>query len=254
MGKITAFVNQKGGVGKTTVCVNLAACLAGRGTKVLVVDVDPQGNATASVGCKKNDAPFSVYDVILGGTAAENAVVKTPVKGLFLLPSSIDLVGAEVELVYLKNYEKRLISRINGLKDDYDFIFIDCPPSLGILTLNALAAADGIITPALCEYFSLLDLGRLTNTVKIVKTKINPALTADGVIINMYDGRSLLSREIYGEIRAHFGEKVFDTVIPKNVKISESPGFGVPVTLHDNRSRGALAFETLAEEFLAKCN
>ena len=252
MGRIIAFANQKGGVGKTSSCVNLAACLAEMGKRVLIVDADPQGNATTGLGYFKDGIKGSVYNVLSEEKDARSFVLPTCTDNLFLLPSSIDLVGAEVELVFRENYEKCLKSHLNPLKDEYDYVFEDCPPSLGILTLNALTAADGIIVPMQCEYYALESVGRLMYTVSIVKEKINVEPVLEGIILTMYDGRSLLCRQIEEEVRSHFGGTVFDTVIPRSVRISEAPGFGVPVTVHAPASRGAKAYGELAAEFLGR--
>lgn len=252
MGRITAFANRKGGVGKTSSCVNTAACIAETGARVLIVDADPQGNATTGLGCRKCDLDGSVYDVLIRGEAASSHVVPTCVNGLYLLPSNIDLTGAEIELIYHNEYEKRLKSRIDGLKDDFDHIFIDCPPSLGLLTINALVAADGVIIPMPCEYYALEGASQLIGAVDIVKKSLNPSVTFDGILLTMYDGRSLISRQIETEVRSHFGGAVYSTVIPKSVRISEAPSYGVPVTLHDGDCRGAAAYRNFAAEYLTK--
>lgn len=254
MAKILSFSNQKGGVGKTSTCVNMAAALAMRGKKVLLVDADPQGNATTGLGFAKNRLERSVYNVLIEEMPAKQAIVKTSIDGLDLLPASIDLAGAEVELVYLPSREKRLAAALNTEKSNYDYIMIDCPPSLGLLTINALSAADGIIIPIQSEYYAMEGLSQLLNSVKLVNMHLNPNLKIFGVVITMYDGRALISKQISAEIHKFFGKKMFDTVIPRNIRISEAPSHGKPVMLHDPKSSGAKAYVALADEFLSKEN
>lgn len=249
MGRIIALANQKGGVGKTTTCINLSAYLAEMGYRVLIVDLDPQGNATTGLGIKKATFTHSVY-AVMGETApVKRAVLPTPVRNLFLIPSDIDLAGAEVELVYTKEREHVLKKALEPVKKDYDFIFIDCPPSLGLLTINALTAASATIIPIQCEYFALEGLSQLMNNVKIVKRHLNTDLKIDGVLLTMSDARATMSREITAEIRKFFGDTVYDTVIPRNVKLAEAPSHGVPIIMHDTRCAGARAYKALAEEF-----
>lgn len=252
MGKIISFSNQKGGVGKTTTCVNMAAFLASHGKKVLIVDMDPQGNATTGLGFNKSAIKNSVYNVLIDETPAKDAILPTKIDGLFLLPSGIDLAGAEVELVYIKNREKRLNDALKKVVKQYDYIAIDCPPSLGLLTINALTASDSIIIPIQCEYFALEGLSQLMNTIKLVIKHLNPKLEIEGVSLTMYDSRALVSRQIAEEIRKFFGKKVFKTVVPRNIRVSEAPSHGVPVMLHDPKCTGARAYSELTKEFLAK--
>ena len=253
MGKIIAFSNQKGGVGKTTTCVNVAAYLADLGKKVLLVDMDPQGNATTGLGLIKSALARSVYGVLIDEEPARKAIVPSDVKNLDVLPCNIDLAGAEVELVYVKNREKVLYGALQKVKDDYDYIVIDCPPSLGLLTINALAAADSVIIPIQSEYYALEGISQLMNTIKLViEHKLNPVLKVDGVVLTMYDKRSLISRQISAEIRKFFGRKVFDTEIPRNVRVAEAPSHGVPVMMHDPNCAGAKAYLALTEEFLSR--
>ena len=252
MGKIISFSNQKGGVGKTTTCVNMAAFLAAQGKKVLIVDMDPQGNATTGLGFNKSAIKNSVYNVLIDETPAKDAILPTKIDGLYLLPSGIDLAGAEVELVYIKNREKRLNEALKKVVKQYDYIAIDCPPSLGLLTINALSASDSIIIPIQCEYFALEGLSQLMNTIKLVIKHLNPKLEIEGVSLTMYDSRALVSRQIAEEIRKFFGKKVFKTVVPRNIRVSEAPSHGVPVMLHDPKCTGARAYSELTKEFLAK--
>ncbi len=252
MGRIIAVSNQKGGVGKTSTCINFAAGLALKGKKVLVADMDAQGNATTGLGISKSELENSIYDVLINEVPAKSAVIKTDVENLYVLPSSIDLAGAEVELVGMKGREKRLAYALSKVKDDYDYIIIDCPPAIGLLTINALAAADGVLIPIQSEYYALEGLSQLVNTIKLVVKSLNPKLTIEGVLITMYDGRALISRQIADEIRKYFGSKVFDTLIPRNIRISEAPSYGKPVMLHDKRCRGTVAYVALVDEYLSK--
>lgn len=252
MAKILSFSNQKGGVGKTSTCVNMAAALALRGKKVLLVDADPQGNATTGLGFSKNRLERSIYNVLIEEMPAKAAILKTQIDGLDILPASIDLAGAEVELVYLPTREKRLDAALKEISNDFDYVLIDCPPSLGLLTINALSASDGIIIPIQSEYYAMEGLSQLLNSVKLVNKHLNPSLTIYGVVITMYDGRALISKQINAEIHKFFGKKMFDTVIPRNIRVSEAPSHGKPVMLHDPRSTGAKAYVALADEFLLR--
>ena len=249
MGKTIAIVNQKGGVGKTTSCVNLAAALTAQGAKVLVCDFDPQGNATSGFGLDKAHSP-SVYEVILGSASMSKAVVNT--KWADVVPSNKALSGATVELIALDRREYRLRDAIDEVKDRYDFIFIDCPPSLELLTLDALCAADALLVPVQCEYYALEGLSDLLYTVRLAKQRLNPELEMEGVLLTMYDGRTNLSLQVAEEVKRHFPGKVYASVIPRNVRLSEAPSHGVPVSVYDPLSRGAEAYETLAREFLAR--
>lgn len=252
MGKIVAFSNQKGGVGKTTTCVNLSAYLANKGYKVLIVDLDPQGNATSGLGFAKGEIKQSVYNVMIDETPIEEVVVKTCVEGLELLPSSIDLAGAEVELVYIKDREHVLKKILEKAKKHYDFITIDCPPSLGLLTINALAAADSALIPIQSEYYALEGLSQLMNTIRLVVKHLNADLKIEGVVLTMNDSRALISKQISSEIRKFFGKKVYETVIPRNIRLAEAPSHGVPIMLHDTRCTGAKAYLAFTEEFIEK--
>ena len=250
MGKIFAVVNQKGGVGKTTTAVNLTAALTELGKKVLLCDFDPQANGTSGLGVDKRKAKLSVYDVIINDTPPAEAVVHTPFGDV--LPSTPDLAGAAVELFSMPEPNFRLKNALDRLKDRYDVIFIDCPPSLELLTVNALAAADGILVPVQCEYFALEGLADLMTTLRLIKKKINPSLEIFGVALTMFDGRTNFSTQVAQEVRKHFPGKVFATVIPRNVRLAEAPSHGLPVTVYDKHSRGAAAYKAMAQEVLQK--
>ena len=252
MGKIISVTNQKGGVGKTTTCVNLAAYVADAGKKVLLIDIDPQGNACASLCVEVGKGKNSIYEVLLGEIQAKDAIYKSVVKNLDVLPSTVDLAGAEVDLVYVDNRENVLKEALKDIKDTYDFIFIDCPPSLGLLTVNALTATDSIIIPIQCEYFPLVGLGQLMNTVRLIKKHLNPSIEIEGVLLTMKDNRSNLVTQVADEIKKYFETKVYDIYIPRNIRLAESPSHGKPILLYDSKSKGALAYKALCEEFLRK--
>ena len=252
MGKIISVTNQKGGVGKTTTCVNLAAYVADAGKKVLLIDIDPQGNACASLGVEVGKGKNSIYEVLLGEIQAKDAIYKSVVKNLDVLPSTVDLAGAEVDLVYVDNRENVLKEALKDIKDTYDFIFIDCPPSLGLLTVNALTATDSIIIPIQCEYFPLVGLGQLMNTVRLIKKHLNPSIEIEGVLLTMKDNRSNLVTQVADEIKKYFETKVYDIYIPRNIRLAESPSHGKPILLYDSKSKGALAYKALCEEFFRK--
>ena len=250
MGKIVSFSNQKGGVGKTTTCVNMAAYLASFGKKVLLIDIDPQGNATTGLGFSKSSLKNSVYSVLIDDERVADNVQKTEIENLDLLPSNIDLAGAEVELVYKKMREKVLKNALAEEKDKYDYILIDCPPSLGLLTINALAAADTVIIPIQSEYYALEGLSQLMNSITLVKQHLNPALEVDGVVLTMYDNRSLISKQITEEIRKFFTKRLFEIVVPRNVRLVEASSYGKPIMLHDPKCTGARAYRALTQEYL----
>lgn len=250
MAKTIAFVNQKGGVGKTTSCVNLAACLQEAGAKVLVCDFDPQGNATSGFGVDKGAVFPTIYDVLISGAAVEHAIVHT--KYSDVLPANKGLAGASVEMIPLDRREYRLKDALAQVEASYDFILIDCPPSLELLTLNCLCAADTVLVPVQCEYYALEGLSDLLSTVRIVKGRLNPDIALEGLLLTMYDGRTNLSLQVAEEVKRHFPGKVFATVIPRNVRLSEAPSHGKPVTAYDSSSRGAVAYRRLAEELLEK--
>lgn len=253
MAKIFAFSNQKGGVGKTTTCVNVAAYLAENGKRVLVVDLDAQANASSSVGIFDKNPQYSSYDLLCGGAAIENCIRQTEQNGLLVIPASRDLAGAELELGQLASQrESVLSSRLSKAKDEFDCIFIDCAPSLSLVTVNALVASDGVIVPIVCEYFALEGLSQTMNTVRLVKKHLNGAIEIAGVVVAMYDGRSRLARETKREVDNLFGDKVFETFVPKNVRLAEAPSYGKPINLYDNKCAGAKAYASLAQEFINK--
>lgn len=253
MGKTIAFCNQKGGVGKTTTVVNLAAYLAMAGKKMLLLDIDPQGNATSGVSSPENKRPqAAIYDVMLGNLSTREAISATQIASLDLLASGIQLTGAEIELVGTIGREYKLQKAIGQIKNDYDFIFIDCPPSLGLLTINALTAADSVIIPIQCEYYALEGLSQLVNTINLVRDNLNQNLSVEGVVMTMADFRTKLAKEVIDEVRKFFKDKVYNTIIPRSVKLSEAPGFGKPIMLYDKHSVGAQMYENLSREFLGE--
>ncbi len=252
MGKVVAFSNQKGGVGKTSTCVNMAASLALRGYKVLLVDIDAQGNSTTGMGIAKNTLVRSIYNVLIDQTYISDVIIPTSIEGLDILPSNIDLAGAEVELVYLKNREKRLRMALESVKNKYDYVMIDCPPSLNLLTINALTASDAVIIPIQCEFFAVEGLTKLLNTINLVVKSTNKFLTVGGIVLTMNDNRPLVSKQIQAELRQYFGSKVFNTVIPRNIRVSEAPSHGKPVIIYDPKSKGAKSYVELTTEFLQR--
>jgi chromosome partitioning protein len=246
--RVISIANQKGGVGKTTTSVNLGAALAEIGYRVLVVDLDPQGNATTGLGISHRNVEGSIYDVIMNDTPLDDCVEPTSVKNLFVCPATIDLAGAEIELVPAFSRELKLKRALQGARDDYDFTLIDCPPSLGLLTVNGLAASDDVLVPIQCEYYALEGLGQLLRNVALVKSNLNPELDVRGIVLTMYDARTRLAVQVEREVREHFGSKVYRTVIPRTVRISEAPSFGEPIIVFDATSRGAVAYRELAKE------
>lgn len=250
MAKIIAIANQKGGVGKTTTAVNLSACLGVKGKKVLVIDIDPQGNTTSGFGIDKNSVKSSIYDTIINEVPIEETMLETQINGLLLSPSNINLAGAEVELVTVLSRETRLKNALEEIKDKFDFIVIDCPPSLGLLTVNSLTAADTILVPIQCEYYALEGLSQLMNTVKIVQKHLNKSLRVEGVVLTMFDARTNLSIQVVEEVKKYFGNKVYRTIIPRNVRLSEAPSYGLPIILYDEKSKGAECYMELAEEVI----
>ena len=252
MGKIISVANQKGGVGKTTTAINLAASLAALELNTLIVDADPQANATSGVGLDPNKITTGIYECMVNGTSVKESVQKTNIKYLDILPSHINLVGAEVEMINLNNREDKMKSVLNEIRKSYDFIIIDCSPSLGLITINALTASDSVIVPVQCEYFALEGLGKLLNTIKIIQTRLNTGLQIEGILMTMYDIRLNLSNQVVSEIRTHFKTIAFETIIPRNVKLSESPSYGLPVISHDADSKGATSYINLAKEILKR--
>ncbi len=249
MGKVIAIANQKGGVGKTTTTVNLSTILAKKGKKVLLIDTDAQGNATSGLGVAK-EVELSVYDILVGETEFDETLQDTVVKNLKICPSNISLAGAEVQLVSMMSREQRLKTKLDKVKDQYDYILIDCPPSLGLVTLNAFTAADTVLIPVQCEYFALEGLGQLLNTVNLVKKHLNKNLEIEGALLTMYDARTNLSNQVVKEVKKYFENKVYKTVIPRNVRLSEAPSYGMPISLYDPKSKGAKAYEKFAKELL----
>ena len=251
MAKIIAVTNQKGGVGKTTTAINLSACLAAKGKRVLLVDLDPQGNATSGLGQAGADSN-TVYDVLIGNAPAADAILDTGYGSLSLMPTAIELAGAEIELVAMDNRELLLKDALNSIRENYDYILIDCPPSLSLLTINALSASDSVLIPIQCEYYALEGLGQLMNTVKLMRRKLNPDLAIEGILLTMFDSRTNLCAQVVHEVRAHFPREVFETMIPRNVRLSEAPSYGQPIHIYDGRCIGAKAYGELAAEMLER--
>lgn len=249
MGKIVSVANQKGGVGKTTTTVNLSTILAKRGKKVLLIDTDPQGNATSGLGIEK-ESDLSTYDLLITDVAAEDIIQETAIKNLYISPSNMNLAGAEVQLVSMMSREQRMKEKLDVIKDKFDFILIDCPPSLGLITLNAFTASDSVLIPVQCEYYALEGLGQLLNTVELVRKHLNKNLYVEGAILTMYDIRTNLANQVVREVKRFFQNKVYKTVIPRNVKVSEAPSYGMPITIYDPKSKGARSYEKFAKEFL----
>ena len=252
MGKVIAIANQKGGVGKTTTTINLAASLAALEFQTLIVDADPQANSTSGLGYNPKEIENSIYECMVEGIRPQDAIIQTDFPNLDLLPSHIDLVGAEIEMINLQNREDKMKNTLDGLRDEYDFIIIDCSPSLGLITINSLTAADSVIIPVQCEYFALEGLGKLLNTIKIIQSRLNTHLAIEGILLTMYDLRVRLSNQVVGEVTSHFQQMVFNTIIPRNIRLSESPSFGIPALAQDADSKGAVSYLNLAREILIK--
>ena len=252
MGKIIAIANQKGGVGKTTTAINLAASMAVLEFKTLLIDADPQANSTSGVGFDPRNIKTGIYECIIDGVNPKDIILQTETPNLFLLPAHIDLVGAEIEMINLPNREKMMKLALDKIKDEYDFIIIDCSPSLGLITVNALAAANSVLVPVQCEYFALEGLGKLLNTIKIVQTRMNPDLEIEGILLTMYDMRLRLSNQVVDEVKTHFQQLVFDTIIQRNTKLGEAPSFGQSIIMHDASGKAAINYLNLAREILQK--
>ncbi len=250
MVKVIAIANQKGGVGKTTTAVNLAACLAQKGRKVLMLDDDPQGNATSGLGFDKRDIKKCIYDTLINDVPMKDVLLHSDYENLDVIPATIQLAGAEIELVSLMNREGRLKNALERVKHDYDYVLIDCPPSLGLLTINALTAANSVLVPIQCEFYALEGVSQLMNTIKLVQRNLNPALKLEGVLMTMFDQRTNLSSDVVGEVRKYFNTKMYNTIIPRNVRLSEAPSHGQPVIVYDPKSKGAQVYSELAQEVL----
>ncbi|MTI57183.1 ParA family protein [Geosporobacter ferrireducens] len=250
MGKVIAIFNQKGGVGKTTTNVNISACLATKGKKTLVIDIDPQGNTTSGFGIDKNSLEYSMYDLIIGSASIEKCILEANRENLYIIPSSVQLAGAEIELTEMEERETTLKKAIMEIKQKYDYIFVDCPPSLGLLTINALTAVDSVLIPIQCEYYALEGVSQLMNTIELVRNNLNPDLMVQGVVLSMFDGRTNLSIQVVDEVKKYFRGKVYTTLIPRNVRLAEAPSYGMSIIEYDPKSKGAEAYMELAEEFL----
>ncbi len=252
MGKTIAIANQKGGVGKTTTAINLAASLAAFEFKTLLIDADPQANSTSGLGFNPKEVKNSIYECMVGLSSVQESILPTEVPFLDIIPSHIDLVGAEIEMINLNNRERKMKDALVAVKDSYDFIIMDCSPSLGLITINSLTAADSVIIPVQCEYYALEGLGKLLNTIKIIQSRLNTSLVIEGILLTMYDMRLRLSNQVVNEVNTHFKNMVFETIIPRNIRLSESPSFGVPAILHDADSKGTISYLNLAKEIIRK--
>ena len=250
MGRIIAIANQKGGVGKSTTAINLSTCLAEQNQKVLLIDIDPQGNATSGVGIDKNETENTLYELLVGESELKDCIIENVYDNLSLIPSNVNLAGAEIELVGIEGREFLLKNQIDTIKDDYDFIIMDCPPSLNILTINAMTTADSVLVPIQCEYYALEGLTQLIHTIELVKERLNPNLIIEGVVFTMYDARTNLSLQVVENVKANLNQSIYKTIIPRNVRLAEAPSYGMPINLYDTRSVGAESYRLLAEEVL----
>lgn len=250
MGKIIAIANQKGGVGKTTTSINLSACLAEKGKKVLVIDTDPQGNTTSGYGIDKNDLENTIYELILGECSIRDCIIKDVVENVSLLPANVNLAAAEIELIGIDRKEYILKNEVDYVKEDFDYIIIDCPPSLNMLTINSMTTADSVLVPIQCEYYALEGLSQLIHTINLVKERLNPELRMEGVVFTMYDSRTNLSLQVVENVKANLKQKVFKTLIPRNIRLAEAPSYGMPINKYDMKSAGAEAYAALAEEII----
>lgn len=250
MGRIIAIANQKGGVGKTTTSINLSSCIAAKGKKVLVVDIDPQGNTTSGYGIEKNDLDNTIYELMLGDCSIEDCIIKDVIENISILPSNVNLAAAEIELIGVDKKEYILKNEIDWVKDRYDYIIIDCPPSLSLLTVNAMTTADSVLVPIQCEYYALEGLSQLIHTVNLVKERLNPNLEMEGVVFTMYDSRTNLSMQVVENVKANLQENICETVIPRNIRLAEAPSYGMPITMYDPKSSGADSYRKLADELI----
>lgn len=250
MGKIIAIANQKGGVGKTTTSINLSACLAEKGKKVLVIDTDPQGNTSSGFGIDKNNIENSIYELILGECSIGDCIVKDVVENVSVIPANVNLAAAEIELIGVEKKEYILKNEVDYIKDDYDFIMIDCPPSLNMLTINAMTTADSVLVPIQCEYYALEGLSQLIHTINLVKERLNPALNMEGVVFTMYDSRTNLSNQVVENVKENLNQKIYNTLIPRNIRLAEAPSFGMPINKYDPKSSGTEAYLKLADEII----
>lgn len=250
MGRVIAIANQKGGVGKTTTSINLSSCIAAKGKKVLVVDIDPQGNTTSGYGIEKNDLDNTIYELMLGDCSIEDCIIKDVIENISILPSNVNLAAAEIELIGVDKKEYILKNEIDWVKDRYDYIIIDCPPSLSLLTVNAMTTADSVLVPIQCEYYALEGLSQLIHTVNLVKERLNPNLEMEGVVFTMYDSRTNLSAQVVENVKSHLNQKVYRTVIPRNIRLAEAPSYGQPINIYDPKSAGAESYLALAEEVI----
>lgn len=250
MGRIIAIANQKGGVGKTTTSINLSACLAERGKKVLVIDTDPQGNTTSGFGIDKNNLENTIYELVLGECSISDCIIKNVIQNVSVLPSNVNLAAAEIELIGVDKKEYILKNEVDYVKDEYDFIIIDCPPSLNMLTINSMTTADSVLVPIQCEYYALEGLSQLIHTINLVKERLNPHLTMEGVVFTMYDSRTNLSAQVVENVKQNLKQKVYDTMIPRNIRLAEAPSYGMPINMYDAKSAGAEAYLQLADEVI----
>ncbi len=250
MGRIIAIANQKGGVGKTTTSINLSSCIAAKGKKVLVIDMDPQGNTTSGYGIEKNELENTIYELIMGDCTVEDCILKEILPNVSVLPSNVNLAAAEIELIGVNDKDFILKNEIDWVKDNYDFIIIDCPPSLNLLTVNAMTTADSVLVPIQCEYYALEGLSQLIHTVNLVKERLNPDLDMDGVVFTMYDSRTNLSNQVVDNVKSNLKQKVYDTLIPRNIRLAEAPSYGQPINVYDSKSAGAESYMALAEEVI----
>ncbi|EOS34595.1 MAG: ParA family protein [Lachnospiraceae bacterium] len=250
MGRIIAIANQKGGVGKTTTSINLSACIAAKGKKVLVIDIDPQGNTTSGYGIEKNELENTIYELILGDCSIEDCILKEIFPNISILPSNVNLAAAEIELIGVEKKEYILKNEVDWVKDRYDFIIIDCPPSLSLLTVNAMTTADAVLVPIQCEYYALEGLSQLIHTINLVKERLNPSLDIDGVVFTMYDSRTNLSAQVVENVKSHLSQKVYGTLIPRNIRLAEAPSYGKPINMYDAKSAGSESYMSLADEVI----